>query len=317
MKAKITCFMTALLCLGLLVATSCSGGTSTAGAASTSSSAATSGIDSTASAGTATTETIATETTPSEDASVQTTLGSEADDKTTITVDKVTIGSGSDTVTYYVADVLLASGADLQSAFSSGEFGGKTQDTSAIAEENDAALAINGDFYSARNDGIVIRNGVVYRDQPARTGLAIYRDGTMKVYDETRTSAEDLLAEGVWNTYSFGPALLVDGELGEDLDSYEAEANPKHPIQGSQPRTGIGIIGQNHFVFVVVDGRDEGYSKGVTLTEFAQIFRELGCTTAYNLDGGGSSTLYYQGEVVNQPAGRGSERAISDILYVE
>ena len=303
MKAKITCLMAALFCLGLLVATSCSGGDSTASAGA-------------AANETITTETITTETTASAAASARTTLGSDSDGQATITVDKVTTGSGSETVTYYVADILLTSGADLKSAFSSGEFGGKTQDTSAIAEDNDATLAINGDFYSARNDGIVIRNGVLYRNEPARNGLAIYKDGTMKVYDETEVSAEDLLADGVWNTYSFGPALLVDGALGEDLDSYEAEANPKHPIQGSQPRTGIGIIGQNHFVFVVVDGRDEGYSKGVTLTEFAQIFKDLGCTTAYNLDGGGSSTLYYQGEIVNQPAGRGNERAISDILYV-
>jgi exopolysaccharide biosynthesis protein len=67
----------------------------------------------------------------------------------------------------------------------------------------------------------------------------------------------------------------------------------------------------------VVDGRDEGYSKGVTLAEFAQIFQDLGCTTAYNLDGGGSSTMYYQGAIVNQPAGRDNKRAISDILYVK
>jgi exopolysaccharide biosynthesis protein len=314
MKAKITCLVAALLCLGLLVATSCSGGASTAGATPMSSSAVMSGVDSAASTGTAATETTASS---NDDASTRTTLAGSNDGQATITVNKVTTGSGSDTVTYYVADVLLASGTDLQSAFSSGDFGGKTQDTSVIAEDNDATLAVNGDFYSARDDGIVIRNGVLYRDEPARTGLAIYKDGTMKVYDETEVSAEDLLAQGVWNTYSFGPALLVEGALGEDLDGYEAEANAKHPIQGSQPRTGIGIIGQNHFVFVVVDGRDEGYSKGVTLTEFAQIFQGLGCTTAYNLDGGGSSTLCYQGEIMNQPAGRGNERAISDILYVK
>jgi exopolysaccharide biosynthesis protein len=66
----------------------------------------------------------------------------------------------------------------------------------------------------------------------------------------------------------------------------------------------------------VVDGRDYGYSVGVTLSEFARIFKDLGCTTAYNLDGGGSSTLCFMGELVNNPLGEGKERGISDILFV-
>jgi exopolysaccharide biosynthesis protein len=103
----------------------------------------------------------------------------------------------------------------------------------------------------------------------------------------------------------------------DDIDTYEAVSDPKHPIQGTNPRTGIGILSNNHFVFVVVDGRDPGYSRGVTLAEFAQIFKDLGCTTAYNLDGGGSSTMYFMGEVVNNPSQKHGERAVSDILYVK
>jgi exopolysaccharide biosynthesis protein len=234
----------------------------------------------------------------------------------TVTIQTVTTGNGQDTVTYYVADILLSDSTDLQSAFSNGSYGGAVEDTSTVAEANGAIVAINGDYYSARDDGIVIRNGVIYRDAPARTGLAIYKDGTMKVYDETSTSAEQLLADGVWNTYSFGPGLLVDGAVASDLDTYEAEVNPRHPIQGTNPRTGIGMIDANHFVFVVVDGRSPGYSRGVTLEEFAQIFKGLGCTTAYNLDGGGSSTLYFMGNVVNDPSQKNGERSVSDILLV-
>jgi exopolysaccharide biosynthesis protein len=234
----------------------------------------------------------------------------------TVTISTVTTGSGQAKVTYYVADVQLTQGTVLQSAFANGKYGGKVQDTSTMAQANNAIVAINGDYYSARDDGIVIRNGVIYRDVPTRTGLAIYKDGTMKVYDETTTSADELLAAGVLNTYSFGPGLLVDGAVASGLDTYEAEANAKHPIQGANPRTGIGVIDANHFVFVVVDGRSPGYSKGVTLQEFAQIFKGLGCTTAYNLDGGGSSTLYFMGNVVNDPAQKNGERAVSDIIFV-
>jgi exopolysaccharide biosynthesis protein len=239
-------------------------------------------------------------------------------DTASISITEVTTGEGSDTVTYFVADVQLTSATDLLAAFSGGEFESEvTQDTSEIAAANDAVLAINGDYYGAVTDGVIIRNGVLYRNVPTRTGLALFKDGSMAVYDETEVSAEQLLADGVWNTYSFGPGLLVNGDIPDDIDTYEAVDNPKHPIQGTNPRTGIGMISNNHFVFVVVDGRNPGYSRGVTLAEFAQIFKELGCTTAYNLDGGGSSTMYFMGEVVNNPSQKHGERAVSDILYVK
>ena len=233
-----------------------------------------------------------------------------------ITVSKIQTGEGAETVTYYVVDILLATGTELKSAFSSGEYGGRVDDTSDIALANDAIVAINGDYYSARDDGVIIRSGVLYRDVPARTGLAIYEDGTMRVYDETEVPAEELLENGVTNTYSFGPALVVDSEIVDGIESYEADPDARHGIQGANPRTGIGFIEAGHFVFVVVDGRDTGYSRGVTLTEFARIFQGIGCTTAYNLDGGGSSTLYFMGEVVNQPSQARGERSISDILFV-
>lgn len=240
-------------------------------------------------------------------------------DTASIEISQVSIGSGDDTITYYVADVVISDATVLQSAFANDQYGTNiVADTSVIAEANDAIFAINGDYYGFRDDGILIRNGVVYRDEGVRTGLEIYLDGTMEVYDETETTADELIAAGVWNTLSFGPALLVDGEILDGIDEVEVDTNfGNHSIQGSQPRTGIGLIDENHFVFVVVDGRSPGYSKGVTMTEFAEIFQELGATVAYNLDGGGSSTMYFNGEVVNNPLGRGDERGVSDILYIE
>lgn len=241
-----------------------------------------------------------------------------ASDDLSVSISKVATGSGRSTVTYYVADVTVADATGLLSAFAKDSFGTNIIEyPSVIAENNDAILAINGDYYGFRSDGIVIRNGVVYRDEGTRTGLAFYRDGTMKVYDETSTSAQALLDAGVWNTLSFGPALLLGGEIPSGIDSIEVDTNfGNHSIQGNQPRTGIGIISPNHFVFVVVDGRSAGYSKGVTMTEFAEIFQGLGCTEAYNIDGGGSSTMVFMDRVVNNPLGRNKERGTSDILYV-
>ncbi|NQX35229.1 phosphodiester glycosidase family protein [Herbiconiux sp. VKM Ac-2851] len=237
---------------------------------------------------------------------------------TAVSVQTVTTGSGTDTVTYYVADVTLGTATDLRSAFADDAFGQNiTATTSAIAEDNDAIFAINGDYYGFRDTGIVIRNGVVYRDDGAREGLAFYTDGRVEVYDETATTADELVAGGVWNTLSFGPALIEDGAILDGIDDVEVDTNfGNHSIQGEQPRTAVGVIDENHLVFVVVDGRNEGHSAGVTMTGLAEILQSLGATTAYNLDGGGSSTMYYDGEVVNDPNGTQDERGTSDILYI-
>jgi exopolysaccharide biosynthesis protein len=236
----------------------------------------------------------------------------------TINISAVATGSGDNTVTYYVADVVLDDATTLQSAFANDSFGENiTETTSAIAEANNAIFAINGDYYGFRDTGIVIRNGVVFRDEGARQGLAFYRDGTVTVYDETTTTAEQLVSEGVWNTLSFGPSLLDNGEIAEGIEDVEVDTNfGNHSIQGEQPRTAVGIIDQNHLVFVVVDGRSPGYSAGVTMTGLAEIMQGLGATTAYNIDGGGSSTMYFNGGLVNNPLGENKERGTSDILYI-
>ena len=239
-------------------------------------------------------------------------------DTASISISTVTTGAGDDTVTYYVADVVLADATALQSAFANNSFGENiTELTSQIAADNGAVFAINGDYYGFRDTGIVIRNGVIYRDQGARDGLALYLDGHVEVYDETATTAQQLLDAGVWNTLSFGPAIVENAAAVAGIDSVEIDTNfGNHSIQGEQPRTAVGVIDDNHLVFVVVDGRDPGYSAGVTLPGLADIMLSLGATTAYNLDGGGSSTMYFNGSVVNQPS-NGGERATSDILYVE
>jgi exopolysaccharide biosynthesis protein len=247
-----------------------------------------------------------------------TTDTSYTSDSSNITISTVTTSSGDSTVTYYVADVVLDDATTLQSAFADNSFGENiTETTSAIAEANGAVFTINGDYYGFRDTGIVIRNGVVFRDEGARQGLAFYRDGTVKVYDETATNAEQLIARGAWNTLSFGPSLLDNGEVAQGIEDVEVDTNfGNHSIQGEQPRTAVGIIDENHLVFVVVDGRSPGYSAGVTMTGLARIMQDLGATTAYNIDGGGSSTMYFNGSLVNNPLGENKERGTSDILYI-
>ncbi|MEV6350818.1 phosphodiester glycosidase family protein [Actinoplanes sp. NPDC051851] len=246
------------------------------------------------------------------------TATSYSSDTATISIEKVETGSGSDKVTYFVADVQVTDATIVKSAFANDQFGENiVANPSVIAKSVDAVLAINGDYYGFRTTGIEIRNGVAFRDAGARQGLAFYSDGTAKLYDETATTADELIAAGVWNTLSFGPGLVENGKVLSGIDSVEVDTNfGNHSIQGNQPRTGIGLIGANHLLWIVVDGRSSGYSRGVTMTEFAQIFADRGAELAYNIDGGGSSAMIFQGGLVNNPLGKGQERGTSDILYV-
>ncbi|MEC0126572.1 phosphodiester glycosidase family protein [Paenibacillus pabuli] len=235
-----------------------------------------------------------------------------------VKIDKVQTGSGSDQITYYVADVQLSDANSLRSALADNSFGTNiTENTSEIAAANNAIFAINGDYYGFRDDGVIIRNGTVYRDDPVRDAMALFSDGTMKTYNETEVSSSELLAEGATNTLSFGPILIQDGEIVSDFSSVKIDNNfGNRSIQVANPRTAIGMIAPNHYVFVVVDGRQDN-SRGMTLAELANVMKGLGATEAYNLDGGGSSTMYFMGRVVNNPLGRNQERGVSDILYLK
>ena len=86
---------------------------------------------------------------------------------------------------------------------------------------------------------------------------------------------------------------------------------------GSNPRTAIGQVSALHYIMVVSDGRTDA-SEGLTLLELAQVMRQYGCVIAYNLDGGGSSTLWFNGKVINNPTDgrKASERSVSDIVCI-
>ncbi|WP_367398507.1 phosphodiester glycosidase family protein [Paenibacillus barcinonensis] len=234
-----------------------------------------------------------------------------------VQIQKVQTGSGSDQITYYVADVQAKDASSLRSALADNSFGTNiTEDTSEIAAANNAIFAVNGDYYGFRDDGVIIRNGVLYRDSPTRDAVALFNDGTIKTYNENDISSSELLAQGVTNTLSFGPILVQDGEITSDFSSVKIDNNfGNRSIQDANPRTAIGMIAPNHYVFLVVDGRQDD-SRGMTLAELAQTMKDLGATEAYNLDGGGSSTMYFMGRVVNNPLGRNQERGVSDILYL-
>lgn len=218
--------------------------------------------------------------------------------------------------TIYVADVQLSSAEYLRSALANGSYGRNvTAKTSEIADSVNAILAINGDYYGARNSGYVIRNGVLLRDTSASSSkedLAIMSDGSFRIVTEGSVSASELLEEGALQVYSFGPALIEDGEITVGVSEEVGQA------MASNPRTAICEISPLHYLLAVSDGRSDE-SAGLTLYELADFLRDLGAETAYNLDGGGSSTMVFNGELVNNPTTSGrsvKERSVSDIVYI-
>ena len=216
--------------------------------------------------------------------------------------------------TVYVADIRIEDPESLRAAFSQNSYGRNiTAVSSETAESVGAVLAVNGDNYGSRERGYVIRNGVLYRELAAsdQEDLVIWADGSFSIIREAEISARELLEQGAWQVFSFGPGLLEEGELLVDARDEVDRAKT------SNPRTALGQIGEGHYVLVVSDGRSDE-SEGLSLYELAQFLQQLGVQTAYNLDGGGSSTMVFLGQVVNQPVGgRGSgQRAVTDIVYV-
>ena len=218
--------------------------------------------------------------------------------------------------TIYVAEIYLKSIYNLKTALADNTFGRNiTQITSTMATAHDAILAINGDYYGAQEKGYVLRNGTVLRTTSADSGkqdLAIYTDGMFEVFEEGAIDPDTLLTNGALQILSFGPGLIINGSItvGENDEVDVAMA--------SNPRTAIGYYSPLHYVFVVADGRTDE-SAGLSLYEMADFLQTLGVKTAYNLDGGGSSTMYFNGKIVNHPTTDGKtfeERTLSDIVYI-
>jgi len=238
---------------------------------------------------------------------------SYSDDNISVTLTEKTVSNTQ----VYISDVTVSSSEYLKTAFAQNTYGNNvTAKTSETAANNNAILAVNGDYYGANTTGYVIRNGVVYRDtvreDSSNGDLAIYKDGSFKIIYEDQISADQLVKDGVVNLLAFGPSLVENGEIAVDTNSEVGQS------MSSNPRTAIGIIDENHYIIIVSDGRTSE-SEGLSLYQLAEIMKSYGVKTAYNLDGGGSSTLYFNGQVINKPTTNGntiSERSVSDIVYI-
>ncbi len=216
--------------------------------------------------------------------------------------------------TVYVADI-TAPTSSLKAALADNTYGRNiTETTSAIAAANNAVIAVNGDYYGARDSGYVIRNGVLYRATSAgsdREDAVIYKDGSMAFINEGDITAEELLQDGAWQVFSFGPALIKGGAVSVSENEEVGRS------MASNPRTAVAVTKDGPRLLVVSDGRTSA-SAGLSLYELAEFMQTLGVENAYNLDGGGSSTMVFCGKVINNPTTNGKsikERSVSDIVY--
>ena len=217
----------------------------------------------------------------------------------------------------YIADVEITDPSLISTALAEGAFGRNlTEPTSVIAERNDAIFAVNGDYYGFRSTGYVMRNGYLYRSVPAKDpdqeDLVLYENGSIDIVREADMTAEEIRDLGARDIFSFGPGLVMDGEISV------SENDEVERAQVTNPRTAIGLLSPLHYLFVVSDGRTDE-SVGLSLYDLALLMKDLGCTTAYNLDGGGSSTMWFNGRVLNRPTTFGdkiAERSVSDIVFI-
>lgn len=174
-----------------------------------------------------------------------------------------------------------------------------------MANENEAKVAINASgLYNTSSiaikaTGTVIKDGKIYSVGGGTGwggGLIGFNNDNVLVL--TRENASVAIENGMRDAVEFGPYLIVNGEASTVVGNGG---------YGVAPRTAIGQRKDGIVLFLVIDGRNPGYSVGIDMAGMINIFKRYKAHNAANLDGGGSSTLVINGEVVNNPKGYGYE----------
>jgi exopolysaccharide biosynthesis protein len=212
-------------------------------------------------------------------------------------------------LTYYLADIYVASLDNFRSRFAYGEYRPYgAQDAVSLSKDANAILAISGDFYAYQATGFLMRNGYLYRSDPTFCDVCVlYDDGVMETYSKNGYNQQEVLDRGAVQVWNFGPNLL--DENGKVCKSFNMDDH----VTARNPRSAIGYYEPGHYCLVVVDGREYDYAAGVLIPDLAKIFEDLGCKVAYNLDGGGSACMTFNDAYHSVPS---EIRALSDLVIV-
>ena len=225
---------------------------------------------------------------------------------------RIVEGRAYDT-TYLVAYVTVADASQIRTTVAGRHNSEDTVRGAVMAKRVNAVLAINGDYYSYRDGVYIIRQGKQYRNYPNGLDTLFIDDkGDFHVVEyASRENVDAFLAEldgEVINSFAFGPLLVRDGKRVEEIHYFDIGT-----VRETQ-RMGIAQIGPLQYMCVSTEGPEDPGSRGLTVEEFAELMETLGADIAYNLDGGSSNTLVFQGEKINSPQNP-KIRYIFDILY--
>lgn len=217
-------------------------------------------------------------------------------------------------VSYVLADIYIGDITCFQTAFAQDIYGvGYTEKLSDMSSAMRSVLAVNGDSYSNnrhKNNGTIIRNGVVYRNRPTDAETCVLNwDGTMDIYSPDQIDLQRLIEKGAYQSWIFGPSLLDENGKAKPKESFLTWDY----IKESHPRTAIGYFEPGHYCLLLVDGRQKS-SRGMFLDEMAKVFEDLGCRSAYNLDGGHCSFMTFQDRTANHPYK--PEHEVTDGIFI-
>ncbi|MDO4572345.1 MAG: phosphodiester glycosidase family protein [Clostridia bacterium] len=231
-------------------------------------------------------------------------------DSVSVTITSRVITHGKRSSNTCVADIFVRRLDNFRTGLSNDAFHAARVRTVDQAVAKDAVVAISGDFYDfSGRTGLCCRNGEWYRTTTDSEDICVmYYDGRMETLLSKTYDAEVLVAAAPYQVWGFGPALLDEnGNAKERFNS---------ALTANNPRSAMGYYEPGHYCFVLVDGSRNGATRnyGFTLTQLSELFFELGCTTAFNLDGGGTAVMASRDGLLSQPSGQGRE--VSDIVYI-
>ena len=224
--------------------------------------------------------------------------------------EKVKSGKKTKTREYCVADIHASRESPLYPIMTEPtkkrQAGYKLVSPDLLTEKHQPLFAMSDDMYGIRLQkykykGIVIRDGEIISDQtrnsakkrpwPNLDTMAVYEDGRMETFICDAHTAEEYLEMGARQVFSFGPILIKDGKITEEV------LNPKY-YPYNEPRVALGMVEPWHYVAIVVRGRPKTKYAGVHLDWLAQQLLDRGCVEALNLDGGQTATMIFNGKII-------------------
>jgi len=210
-------------------------------------------------------------------------------------------------VVYFVADIYITDIKYFRTAFGENKTSGRQYTNDCLADNN-GIVGINGDN-CWNNPCLLVRNGVYYDlySSSMADELVMYTDGSMETISGADFDFEEIKSKAPYQVWGFGPMLL--DENGQPMTQFNSTVAGK-----KNPHTAIGYYEPGHYCFVVVDGRRaETYSAGMTMAELSQLMYDLGCSAAFNLDGGDTSQLAFLDGYYNIPSG---SRKADGMIYI-